>query len=81
MNDTSNVLLFSLYYAEVCNEFAGSISASLHPGNSAPVEEMSQWWRAVVNTVSDLAGPRFKPQTSALEANALPFDHLTDTGD
>ena len=25
---------------------------------------MSQWWRAVGNTVFDLIGPRFKPQTS-----------------
>ena len=25
---------------------------------------MSQWWRAVGNTVSDLTGPRFEPQTS-----------------
>ena len=47
-----------------CNEFAGTISASLRPGNTAPFEEMSQRWRAVGNTVSDLTGPRFEPQTS-----------------
>ena len=36
----------------------------LRPGNTAPFEEMSQRWRAVGNTVSDLTGPRFEPQTS-----------------
>ena len=53
-----------LYYAEVCNELAGLISASLRPGNIAPFEEMSERWRAVGNAVSDLTGPRFEPQTS-----------------
>ena len=33
-------------------------------GNTAPFEEMSQRWRAVGNTVSDLIGPRFESQTS-----------------
>ena len=33
-------------------------------GNTAPFEKMSQRWRAVGNTVSDLTGPRFGPQTS-----------------
>ena len=59
-----NLTLYSLYYAETCNEFAGPISESLHPANIAPFEEMSQWWRAVGNTVSDLTGKRFEPQTS-----------------
>ena len=36
----SNLSLFSLYYAEACNEFAGPIPVSLHPGNIAPFEEM-----------------------------------------
>ena len=60
----SNLSLYLLDYAEVCNELAGPISASLRPGNTAPFEEMSQRWRAVGNTVSDLTGPRFEPQTS-----------------
>ena len=60
----SNLSLYSLYYAEACNELAGPISASLRPGNTAPFEEMSQRWRAVGNTVSDLTGLRFEPQTS-----------------
>ena len=46
------------------NELVGPISASLRPGNTAPFEEMSQRWRSVGNTVSDLTGPRFEPQTS-----------------
>ena len=60
----SNLSLYSLDYAEACNELAGPISASLRPGNTAPFEETSQRWRAVGNTVSDLTGPRFEPQTS-----------------
>ena len=46
-----------------CNELAGPISASLRPSNTASFEEMLQRWRAVGNTVSDLTGPRLKPQT------------------
>ena len=41
--------------------------AHLHviaPGNTAPFEEMLRWWRAVGNTVFNLTGPRFEPQTS-----------------
>ena len=40
--------------------FAGPISTSLRPGNTVPFEEMSQWWRAVGNTGSDLTGSRFE---------------------
>ena len=36
----SNPSLYALYYAEACNEFAGPISASLRPGNTASYEEM-----------------------------------------
>ena len=32
--------------------------------NTALFEKMSKRWRAVGNTVSELTGPRFKPQTS-----------------
>ena len=60
----SNLSLYSLDYAEACNELAGPISTSLRPGNTAPFEEMLQRWRAVGNTASDLTGPRFEPQTS-----------------
>ena len=60
----SNLSLYSLDYAEACNELAGLISASLRPGNTASFEKMSQRWRAVGNIVSDLTGPRFEPQTS-----------------
>ena len=60
----SNLSLHSLYYGEACNEFAMPTSASLHPGNTAPFEEMSQRWRTVGNTASNLTGPRFEPQTS-----------------
>ena len=56
--------LYSSYYAEAWNELTGPISASLRPGNTASFEKVSQRWQAVGNTVSDLTGPRFKPQTS-----------------
>ena len=59
----SNLSLYSLDYAEACNELAGPISASLRPDNTAPFEEKRQRWRAIGNTVSDLTGPRFEPQT------------------
>ena len=64
MQVKSNPLLYSLYYAEACDEFAGPICSSLHSGNTAPLKEMSQWWRVVGNTVSDMTGPKFEPQTS-----------------
>ena len=60
----SNLSLHSLCYAEACNELAGPISTSLRPDNTASFEEMSQWWRAVGNTVFDLTVPRLEPQTS-----------------
>ena len=65
----SNVSLYSLDYAEACNELAGPISASLRPSNTASFEEMSRRWRAV--TARDLI---FKPP--APETNALPLDQL-----
>ena len=36
----------------------------LRPGNTASFKEMSQRWQAIGNTVLDLTGPRFEPQTS-----------------
>ena len=44
----------------------GVCGAHLHviaPGNTVPFQEMPQRWRVVGNTVSDLTGPRFEPQT------------------
>ena len=35
-----------------------------HCARATQLLSMSQRWRAVGNTVSDLTGPRFKPQTS-----------------
>ena len=42
-NIKSNLSLYSLYSAEVCNEFAGPISASLRLGKATPFEKMLQW--------------------------------------
>ena len=66
-----NLSLYSPYYAETCNEFAGPISALLCPDNTALFEEMLQRWQAVGNTVSDLTGLRFEPQTSRCRAFLL----------
>ena len=60
----SNLSLYSLYYAEAWNELTGPISASLRPDNTASFEEVLQRRQAIGNTVSDLTGPRFEPQTS-----------------
>ena len=58
----SNLSLYSLFYIKVCKELAEPISMSLREGNTAPFE-MSQRWRAVDNTVSDLTVQRFEPRT------------------
>ena len=49
----SNLLLYSLYYAEACNEFAVPFSALLRPGNTALYEQMLQRRRSVGNAVAD----------------------------
>ena len=41
----------------------GPNSASLRLGNTSPFKEVLQQLQAVGNTVSDLTGPRFEPQT------------------
>ena len=48
------------------------ISTSLRPGNTASIEEMSQRWQAVGNTVSNLTGPRFEPRTRDERVTAQP---------
>ena len=63
LSNQSNLSLYSLYYAEACNEFAGPICALLRPGSTALFEERLQQWRAVCNTVSNFTSPRFEPQT------------------
>ena len=42
-------LLYSLHYAEACNELAGPIPTPLRPSNTAPFEEILQRWRGVGN--------------------------------
>ena len=66
--------LYPLCYTKACNEFAGPISALLRPGDTASFKKMSQPWRALGSTVSDLTGPRFEPLIS--RSNALPLDYL-----
>ena len=71
-----NLFLYSLYYAEACKEFAVPISTSLRPSNTAPFEKMSKQWKAVGNTVSDLTGSRFAPQTSCSQDERATLDQL-----
>ena len=60
----SNLALYSLYYDEACNGFAGPISKSLQSGKTTSFEEMLRRWRTVGNTVFDMTGQTFEPQTS-----------------
>ena len=60
-----------LYHVEGCSEFVGPTFSSMHPGITVPSQEMSQRWRAVHNTVPDLTGQRFEPQTSSLQTKTL----------
>ena len=64
MLNTSNLSLYSFYYAKACKELAGPISASVSLGNTALFLEMLYRWRAFGNTASNLTSPRFKPRTS-----------------
>ena len=67
-------LLYSLYYAESCNEFAGPISASLRPGNTAPFEEISQQWRIALAKLCPIWPARdMNLRPPAPETNALPL--------
>ena len=54
------------------NKLSGYISASLLQGNTAPFEKMSQRWRAVGNTVSNLTVPKFESQTSRSRDECVP---------
>ena len=64
--------LYSLYYAQMCNEFVWSFAPTLRLGNTAPFEEKSQRWQTVGNSVLDLIGPEFEPLTSRTRA-----EHVT----
>ena len=72
----SNLSLNSLYCAEACNELFEPISLSFRPGNTASFEEMLQRRRAVNNTVSDLTGLKFEPQTSRTRDQSVTLDQL-----
>ena len=72
----SNLSLYLLYYAEVRNELEGPIFTQIRRGNTAFFEEMSQRWRAVANTVSDLTDPKFELKLPVPETNELPLDQM-----
>ena len=46
------------------SEFAGPISASLRPGNTASFKEVLQRWQAIGKAVSNLTCPRFEFRAS-----------------
>ena len=71
-----NISLLSLHYAEAWNELVGPIFASLRPGDKAPLDEMSQQWRAIGNIVSDLTGRDLNFWPPAPETNLLTLDQL-----
>ena len=63
MQIKSNFLLYSLNYAEACNEFEGPILKSLRPGNTATFEENVTAVASRRQHFVNLIGPRFEPQT------------------
>ena len=50
-NDVIDGWTYLAAWVEAYNEFVGTISVSLGSRKTAPFEETSEWWRAVVNTV------------------------------
>ena len=72
----SNLLLYSLYHAEACNELAGPISASLRLGNTGSFEEMPQRWQTVNNTVLDLPDQDLYLGPPVPETNVFPLNQL-----
>ena len=60
----NQIFTYSLYYAQMCDEFAGPFAAALRWGNAAPFKEKSQRWRAVGNSVFNLTGSEFEHLTS-----------------
>ena len=63
-------LVYSLYYAEACNEFAGPISASLRLRATQILSKKYRSGGEPLATLCPLNGPRFEPQNSRSETNA-----------
>ena len=72
----SNLLLYSLYYTNACNEFARYDLRVVVPGNTTLFKEMLKRWRAVSSTVSDLTARDLNLRPPAPETNVLPLDQL-----
>ena len=61
----SSLSLYSLYYAEACNEFAEPISLRRHCGQATQLlSNKCCSGDEPLATLSDLTNPRFEPQTS-----------------
>ena len=67
----SNLILYLLYYAVLCNEFARTIFGSLCLRATLLLSQNTvQRWRAVGNIASNLIGTRFESKTSSSKDEA-----------
>ena len=69
-----------LFYCSIAPKRVTSLSTHIRvialKRNTAPFRALQQQRRAFGNTISDLTGPRFEPQTSRDGTNALLLDQL-----
>ena len=75
-NQNENFSLCSPYHAEVCNEFLGP-SPQLLQTKQLLWKRCYSGSKPLAPALSDLTGPRFKPQTFGIrEERVTPFDQL-----
>ena len=74
LNNLSFIMLAVL--RQSVSRVGGAHLCIITPGQHSFFSKMSQRWRAIDNTTSDLTSPRFKPQTYASETNALSLNHF-----
>ena len=70
----SNLLLYSLYFAEACNEFMGPISVSLRLRATPLLSKKCCSGGGPLTTLFDLTGLRFEHQTSRSKNEHLTAD-------
>ena len=75
------IYIQKILITEACNEEAGSISAVWRLGSKHSSEETSQRWRAVGDTVFDLASSKMEGLISCIVSgdfnHHLKFEHET----
>ena len=72
----SNLSLYSLFYAEACNEFAEPFSASMRPGNTAPSKECRSGGEPLATQCPTGPAQDLNLKPPAPETNALSLDQL-----